>query len=74
MVTLRTAKRLQRIVACHICNVAGYLCRNQSIGLRERCEILREQARQCGAGNAKWPDNFRALRKRWICEQTMADL
>src|SRR6476646_3330158 len=74
MVTLRAAKRLQRIVACHICNVAGCLCRNQSIRLRERCKILREQAWQCHAGNGKWPDNFRALRKRWVSEQTMADL
>ena len=28
------------------------------IRLRARCKILREQAWQCDAGNAKWPDNF----------------
>jgi hypothetical protein len=26
--------------------------------LRAGCKILRNQARQCHAGNAKWPDNF----------------
>jgi hypothetical protein len=62
MVTLRQAKRLQRIVAGHICNVIGCICRNQSTGLRERCKIFREQARQWDISNAKWPDNFRALR------------
>ena len=58
MVTLRTAKRLQRIVACHICNVAVCVPRNQRVRLRERCKILREQAWQRGAGYAKWPHNF----------------
>ena len=37
----------------------------QASRLRTCGKILREQTRQCDAGNAKWPDNFRALRKRW---------
>src|SRR5205814_10179343 len=74
MVTLHTAKRLQRIVACHICNVRGCFRRNQSIGLRGRCKILREQAWNCGAGNAKWPYDFRALREWRLGNPTMADL
>lgn len=58
IVTLRTAKRLQRIVACHIRNVLGCLRRSQSIGLRERRKVLREQGWQCSAGDSKWADNL----------------
>src|SRR5262245_14812538 len=58
MVTLRTAKRLQRIDSCYICNVSGCIRRNQSIRLCASCKILREQAWQCHTGNSKWPDDF----------------
>jgi hypothetical protein len=32
--------------------------RNSDVGLRACRKILREQARQCDAGNAKWPNDF----------------
>ena len=70
----RDACATQRFRTRAYSQLAIRICGNPCVGLRACCKILREQAWQCGAGNAKWPDNFRALRKRWICKQTMADL
>jgi hypothetical protein len=58
MVTPRTAKRLQRILTCYVCVIPGCVFRNKRLQLRPCHKIFREQAWQCHAGNAKWPDNF----------------
>ena len=38
--------------------VSGCIRRNPTLRLRACCKILREQARQCDTGNAKWPHDF----------------